>query len=94
MDISRCGRKPGWDNHGEPGNLKGSQEIFIDCVFLTSLVIGYNYVDYILDDEAIFPLCYRQNYLLEKEVPRKFQILSHPGTNNDPHTGYKTKQVH
>ena len=56
-----------------------SVNCYLDCVFLTSLVIGYNYALIIGWMMARFSRCFGRNHLLKNKVPTKFQIFSHPG---------------
>ena len=44
-----------------------------------TFVIGYNFAMIIVWMTSRFSRCFGRNYLLENEVPTKFQILSHPG---------------
>ena len=48
-----------------------------------TFVIGYNFAMIIVWMTSRFSRCFGRNYLLENEVPTKFQILSHPANEND-----------
>ena len=50
----------------------------LDCVFLPHLFLATTLCWLLSWWLCDFSRCFRRNYLLENQVPRKFQILSHP----------------